>query len=242
MPATKADIIHRLQKDILSLQGIKSVVANEVTDFGLGRVESAFPNNCFPVAATHEFLSEGPEQAAAAAGFIAGLTASLMRKSGAAVWVSSGRSLFPPALKSFGIDPDKIIFIDLKNEKDSLWEMEEVLKCNGIAAVIGEIRDLDFTASRRFQLAVEQSGVTGFIIRNNPRYITINACVSRWRISPLVSEPEEGMPGVGFPRWNVELLKIRNGKPGTWQIEWSAGRFHINTPPLQFREKQRKAI
>jgi len=242
MPVNRADIIHRLQKDILSLQGIKSFAANEVPDFGLGPVESAFPNNCFPVAATHEFLSDGPEHAAAATGFIACLTSTLMRKGGASVWISSGGSIFPPALKSFGIEPDKIIFIDLKNEKDSLWVMEEVLKCNGIAAVIGEIRDLDFTASRRFQLAVEQSGVTGFIIRNNPRYITINACVSRWRISPLASEPENGVPGVGFPRWNVELSKIRNGKPGAWQIEWSAGCFHIITPSLQFREKQRKVV
>jgi protein ImuA len=28
------------------------------------------------------------------------------------------------------------------------------------------------------------------------------------------------MPGLGFARWNVELLKVRNGKPGSWQIEW----------------------
>jgi protein ImuA len=38
----------------------------------------------------------------------------------------------------------------------------------------------------------------------------------------------DGMPGVGFPRWNVQLLKVRNGKPGAWQIEWSADGFrHI---------------
>jgi protein ImuA len=29
------------------------------------------------------------------------------------------------------------------------------------------------------------------------------------------------MPGVGFPRWEVELLKVRNGEPGKWIIEWS---------------------
>ena len=31
---------------------------------------------------------------------------------------------------------------------------------------------------------------------------------------PLRCELEDGMPGVGVPRWNVELLKISNGKPG----------------------------
>jgi protein ImuA len=45
--------------------------------------------------------------------------------------------------------------------------------------------------------------------------------VARWKITPLPSELEEDMPGVGFPRWSVELLKVRNGNPGSWKIEWS---------------------
>jgi protein ImuA len=36
------------------------------------------------------------------------------------------------------------------------------------------------------------------------------------------------LPGVGFPKWNVELLKVRNGKPGSWQVEWAAGKFRLN--------------
>lgn len=47
--------------------------------------------------------------------------------------------LFPPALKYFGIDPDKIISIQLSKEKDILWTMEEALKCNGLAAYLQEL-------------------------------------------------------------------------------------------------------
>jgi protein ImuA len=25
---------------------------------------------------------------------------------------------------------------------------------------------------------------------------------------------------MGFPRWEVELLKVRNGKPGKWLVQW----------------------
>ncbi len=32
------------------------------------------------------------------------------------------------------------------------------------------------------------------------------------------------MPGVGAPRWKVELLKVRNGLPGAWIVEWVDGR------------------
>ena len=148
-----------------------------------------------------------------------------MDSGGATIWISSYRTIFPPALAAFGMAPDKIIFIDLKKEKEILWAMEEALKCNGLAAVVGEMTELSFTASRRLQLAVEESQVTGFILRRNPRSINTTACITRWKITSLPSESADDMPGVGFPRWNAELLKVRNGKPGKWEIEFAAGRF-----------------
>ena len=93
-------------------------------------------------------------------------------------------------------------------------------------------RSLSFTVSRRFQLAVEQSQVTGFIHRSNPRILNTNASVSRWKINPLPTETYDALPGLGFPRWNVELLKIRNGKPGTWHMEWSDHRFNLINKPI----------
>ena len=93
-----------------------------------------------------------------------------MQPGGACIWISAARKIFPPGLKAFGIEPDRVIFVDLKREKDVLWATEEVLKCEGLAAVASEIRELSFTVSRRLQLAVEKSRVTGFILRDNPRY------------------------------------------------------------------------
>ena len=103
--------------------------------------------------------------------------------------------------------------------------MEEALKCKGLAAVIGELGEINFTQTRRLQLAAEQSRVTGFVLRSDAKKLSATACVARWNISHLPSELEDGMPGVGFPRWNVELLKVRNGNPGSWKVEWSEGRF-----------------
>jgi protein ImuA len=219
------DIILQLQKDILPLQGFKPPSAGIITDVGLGPITAAFPNAIFPTGAIHEFLSTAPEQAAASGGFIAGILSSLMSRGGVTIWISQGRTLFPPALKGFGIEPDKLIFVDVSYEKDVLRVMEEALKCEGLAAVVGELRDLSHTASRRLQLAVEQSRVTGFLLRHQPRNLSTAACVARWRITAVPSELEAGVPGVGFPRWRVELLKVRNGRPGQWEVEWAAGRF-----------------
>lgn len=226
MPETQKDIITQLQKDILRWQGFKTPPKGTTEVVGLGPVETAFPNGVFPTGAIHEFLSETPESAAACGGFIGGLLTTLMQNGGTCLWISVSRTLFPPALKAFGVEPDRIIFVDLRREKDVLWAMEEALKCAGLAAVIAEVREISLTASRRLQLAVEQSKVTGFILRNDPRKLSTTACIARWKITPLPSEPEDDMPGVGFPRWNVELLKVRNGNPGNWKMEWSAGRFN----------------
>jgi len=241
MTGTKADIIAQLQRDILPLQRFKTTLKNTVADALPVRVKDAFPKAEFPLGAVHEFIYTGAEDAAATGGFVAGILASLMCRSGACIWISSSRLIFPPALKFFGIAPDKIIFIDLKKEKEILWAMEEALKCDGISAVIGEIQQLSFTDSRRLQLAVEQSRVTGFILRCNSRSLNTTACVTRWKITSLPSEPADGLPGVGFPRWNVELLKVRNGRPGKWEIEFAAGRFrHISKITAIPQEQQKK--
>lgn len=239
-PIKRAEIVAELQTDILRLQGFQSI-HNNTLDAGLGPIKDALPNASFPLGAVHEFLSVQSADLAATTGFIAGLLSSLMESNGPTLWISSCRTLFPPALKNFGVAPERFIFIDLKKEKDVLWAMDEALKCSALAAVVGELREIDFTASRRLQLAVEQSQITGFILRNNYRKLNTTACVSRWKITPLPGMLDEELPGMGFPNWRVELLRIRNGKPGVWNVQWKNERFipTYNLPTVS-QELQKK--
>jgi protein ImuA len=121
--------------------------------------------------------------------------------------------------------PENVVFVDLHKQSELLWAIEEALKCDALTAVVGEIRELGFTESRRLQLAVEKSGVTGFIHRHNPKTESSSACTTRWKIRPIQSLSQDGLPGVAHAVWNVELLKVRNGLPGSWQIGWFANRF-----------------
>lgn len=226
MKQQKADIIERLKREILPLQGYRSAIKSGLPDMGLGPVNAAFPDGKFPLGSIHEFIACNTENATAASGFIAAIVGSLMNKSGAAIWIGSQLTIFPPALKSFGIVPENIIFIDLQNQKDILWTIEEALKCDGLSAVIGELPELSFTGSRRLQLAVEKSRVTGFILRKTSRSLSTTAAIARWNIKSLPGHVPENLPGVGFARWQVELLKVRNGRPGKWEVEWSDGKFH----------------
>lgn len=224
--ADKKEIIRQLKEKILLMEGFGPGPDSRQLDFRLGPMNTAFPGGTFPVGTIHEFISPTETCAAAANGFLAGLLSTLMEKSGICLWISNGRKVFAPALKFFGIEPHRVIFIDVKREKEALWAMEQGLKCNSVAAVVAELRDISFAESRRLQLAVETSKATGFLHRHRPRTENPLACVSRWKIRPMASHTG-GLPGVGFPWVEVELVKIRNGKPGIWQLGWENGAFKI---------------
>lgn len=241
MMDAKKELIEKLQQDILLWQGYKPGGCDVTKQIGLGKVESAFPNGAFPSRGIHEFISTTPEHSAASDGFIGALLSVLMKDGAGCIWISTSRKLFPASLQTFNVDPGRIIFIDVSSEQDALWIMEEALKCNGLAAVIAEINSLDLTASRRLQLAVEKNGVTGFILRKDARKAISNIATARWKISPLPSGVEDGMPGIGFPRWQVELLKVRSGNPGTWALEWAGDHFlaidnQINQQSSEYEE------
>jgi protein ImuA len=240
MGLLKADIIAALQKDILLLQGFKPASSALTDHAGLNAIQYAFPNKSFPLGAIHEFVCTNQEDLAASAAFISGITASIMKKGAPAVWISSSKNIFPPALTQFGIQSHNIIFIHLQKERERLWAMEEALKCDALASVIADIKDISFTDSRRFQLAVEQSKVTGFLLRHQPKNFA-TAAVTRWKISSLPTAPGE-IPGVNFPTWNVELVKVRNGKPGKWKMEWRNGFTLIREQQTMVNEPLRKVV
>lgn len=225
MDARTSDIISRLERDILSLQGLKPASIENSISLGIRSIDQSFPGKFFPTGCIHEFIVPSEKDIGATNAFIAGVVQNLVRQKGIIIWISTKRTLFPPALSQFGIEPHHIIFIDLTNERDILYVFEEALKCSSVATVIGEIQYISFKESRRFQLAAEQSRVTGFIIRHQTKMVSTIASVSRWQITSIKSGGVGDMPGVGFPRWKVELLKIRNGKPGQWNIEYASGHF-----------------
>ncbi|HEX6192274.1 MAG TPA: Error-prone repair protein ImuA, partial [Chitinophagaceae bacterium] len=117
MTYTRADIIADLQRQLLPLQGYKKP-SRETIPVELGIISEAFPYNNFPTGAIHEFITASPSDMAATTGFVMGIVSQLVSTSGVCLWISSSRNLFPPALISFGIEPDKIIFLDLKKETD----------------------------------------------------------------------------------------------------------------------------
>jgi protein ImuA len=225
MNTDRKAMINQLQNHILQWEGYKPPSGGRYESLGLGPLENAFPNGVFPKNCVHELVCASSEQAAASAGFISGVFSLLMQQGGVCVWIGRAHRLFAPGLAGFGLAPHQVIFISLRKDKDTLWVMEEALKCSGLTAVVCELGEMDFKQSQRFQRAVEHSRVTGFVLRNAADKLSSTACAARWQISHLPSTEQDGLPGLGFLRWQVDLLKVRNGHTGSWLLEWKDNRF-----------------
>jgi protein ImuA len=204
-----------------------------VLPFGSARIDAALPGGGLALGALHEILAAGPdeEDAAVSAGFAATILGAILGRlgRGAVLWCLKRLDLHGPGLAAHGLDPDRLILARATRDADILWAVEEGLRTPGLAAVVGEVGCLPMVAGRRLQLAAEHTGVTAFVLR---RWHTgaaaaaererPSAAVTRWRVAALPSLPpallNAAEPGIGQPRWRVELLRCRGGVPAAWDI------------------------
>lgn len=216
--------IRRIERD--------GALRHGVLPFGVATLDRVLPEGGLALGAVHEILGAGPdeEDGAAAAGFIAGIAGRLGGKlpGGLVLWCLKQRDLYGPGLAAHGLDPARIVLVRAARDDDLLWTIEEGLRCPGVAAVVGEIGRLPMVAGRRLQLAAERSGIPALLLR---RWRTgaeaaaergrPSAAVTRWRIAQLPSLPEAGEPGIGRPRWRVELLRCRGADAAclSWDLE-----------------------
>jgi protein ImuA len=117
-----------------------------------------------------------------------------------------------------------VIYVEAGNEQTILACFEEGLRHGGLAGVVAEIGRLPMTSSRRLQLAAEGSGTLGLAIRRWRRQSDAvdfgqpTAAVTRWRISALPAAPLP-VPGIGRPRWLLELIRSRAGECADFEVE-----------------------
>jgi protein ImuA len=228
-----------------------------VLPFGVAAIDRALPGGGLARGALHEILGLGgdEEDGALAAAFAAHILGRFMRpptspslslsalrgggegrgEVGVVLWCLPRPDLYGPGLAAHGLDPGRVVLVRASRDAEILWAMEEGLRTPGIVAVVGEVGSLPMVASRRLQLAAERSGITAFLLRRwrdggmaaHERALP-NAAVTRWRIAALQSRPMRDEPGVGRPRWRVELLRCRGGEPASWKMEVPDATDHVS--------------
>lgn len=185
----------------------------DVLPFGVAELDAALPAGGLALGALHEVAGGGDDAVggAAAALFAAGIVA---RLPGPVLWCITRPDLFAPALSQAGLGPDRVIYVEAGDEKALMACVEEGLRHRGLAGVVCETSRLSMTTSRRLQLAAKTSGVIGIAVRRWRRAAEAadfgqpTAATTRWRVSAEPSAPLP-VPGVGRPRWRVELVRCR---------------------------------
>lgn len=214
-------LLRQLRDDISRVGARRADAAT--LPFGLDPIDGTLPGGGLALASLHEVAggAAGALHGAAAILFAAGIAA---RTTGQVLWCITRPDLFAPALAQAGLDPDRIIIVEAGDEASLLACCEEGLRHGGLGAIVGEIAKLPMTASRRLKLAAESSGTLAIAIRRWKRdrdtfdFGQPTAATTRWRVTALPSSPLP-VPGVGRPRWLVELIRSQAGQCADFVVE-----------------------
>ncbi len=220
-PLTRPSL-EELRERIRRLEGAVGRLRT-VLPFGIKAIDRHLPGGGLALGALHEVAGggNGAIDGAAAALFATGIAA---RIKGKVLWCIRHPDLFAPALAQAGLMPDRVIYVEAGDETSVLVCFEEGLRHGGLAAVVAEVARLSMTASRRLQLAAEQSGTIGIAIRRWRRHTEAvdfgqpAASVTRWRVTVLPATPLP-VSGVGRARWQLGLIRCLAGESADFEVE-----------------------
>lgn len=194
--------------------------AEKVVPTGLEALDQIAPEGGLARGAVHELLWR-PEHAAprfAALTFAthpntsADATGSQNTK--VMIWCDPTGDVYPPAIAAAGVPLNRLYLLRPKKREDLIWSIAECLRCKGVGVTIAPIDRLSRIEARRLQLAAEQGGGMGLLMR--PMIATraglqvpaVYAAATRWLVSPI--------PGLrSIQRWRVELLHGHGGRVGS---------------------------
>lgn len=193
--------------------------------FAVPAVDRALPGGGLDPAALHEVVATEADGAALA--FTAALAARRAGDTGVVLWCTARPGLYAPGLAAFGLSPDRLLLARGRDDQARLWAMEEGLRCPALTAVVGEVRTLDLTQSRRLQLAAETGGVMALLLRPAGAALGAGAAATRWQVTAAPAVAPEAYLGVGPPRLRADLLRARGADPRTWFLDWTGHGFAL---------------
>jgi protein ImuA len=150
---------------------------------------------------------------------------------GPIVWCPSsgagaGGMIYAAGMAALGLDPDRLLIVDTPSPTRRLAVLEDILRTNGLAAVIAEYdgarqsADYWMRLARRTQLAAEASGTTGFIL-GWPS--CASGFESLWNIAPVAAYGQATeQQNMWQNIWQIELRQARGGRAHDLILAWDA--------------------
>jgi protein ImuA len=199
-------------------QSLNAGVETKAWTSGLAELDAAL-GGALGFGALHEIMPASPMDVPVASSFAFGLAARLPRR-GPILWcmgsliANEHGTPYMPGLAAFGINPARIINVQVRHPRDLAFVLEEAARLSSLAAIIAEGPMPSFTASRRLALILAQSRVPMLFLMDG-KAGQGSAAATRFVVSP-VSAAGSALDHLspGPPAFNVTLARTRNGRPG----------------------------
>lgn len=222
LPRPAAEMLAALRESLAAARHARG----PALPFGVPVIDHRLADRGLDAGGLHEIAaaSASLNDDAAATLFLAGIAARFADQPGFNVfWAVTAFDLYAPGLEQVGLGPEKLLYAQGRKDVDVLAMAEDALRDGSLACVIAEVKAADMTATRRLQLAASD-GQTPILLYRRHRsrercpLTTPSSAMTRWRVGCLASE-RLPWPGVGRPRWQVELVRQRNGHPFSLELE-----------------------
>jgi len=128
-------------------------------------------------------------------------------------------------LAALGFAPSDWLFVETARASEALWAMEEGLRSQSLALVIGVTSEVELTPARRLSLAAAENE-TPCLLVTDPRLSPAGSTATRWRIEACPSGRHPfNASAPGARRYGVVLERCRH-RPMTHEhhplwLEWS---------------------
>ena len=155
--------LEELRRQIAGLEGPRREAGTRAIGSGCDALDELLPEKGFRPGTLTEWLSAGE---GGGAGTLALLAARQACRDGGALVVLDGRGDFcPPAAVRLGIESPRLVVIHPPSAADHHWAMNQALRSSAIAAVLAWPKAIDDRTFRRWQLAAEEGGGFGLLVR-----------------------------------------------------------------------------
>lgn len=121
-------------------------------------------------------------------------------------WINPPYIPYAPALALHGMDLSRLLVVQPASASDALWAMDQALRSQACAVVLGWFDQLNRPAIRRLQVVAESSGCPGFVFRHARFARHDSAAPLRIRLSATTAG------------WQLDILRNRYGRTGRLRL------------------------
>ncbi|NLY01191.1 MAG: hypothetical protein GXY83_34300 [Rhodopirellula sp.] len=203
---TPRELVEKLRGQIARLEQSRCPCDQASISSGCEGLDQLLPETGFRSGTLVEWLAEGDGAGAETLALIAARSA--CGSEGVLVVLDDAGQFYPPAALRLGLRQEQMILVHPADRPDFLWAMDQALRCPGVAAVLGRLEKLDGRTFRRWQLAAEQGGVLGLLVRPTSAGQEPSWADVRLLIEPRPSASKEGR------RLKIQVLRSRGQTAG----------------------------